>query len=62
MHKHNNYLRVLMPTKKSNNNEEAPKTEEAKAVVSQLGVNDPNPVSGNKGDVVTKNGNTLTFN
>ena len=51
-----------MPTKKSKNNEEAPKKEEAKAVVSKLGVNDPNPVSGNKGNVVTKNGNTLTFN
>ena len=51
-----------MPTKKSNNNEETPKKEETKAVVSKLGVNDPNPVSGNKGEVVTKNGNILTFN
>ena len=51
-----------MPTKKSNNNEEAPKKEETKAVVSRLGVNDPNPVSGKTGDVKTKNGNTLSFN
>ncbi len=63
MHRHNKYRRNLtMPTKKSNSNEETTKTEETKAVVSRLGVNDPNPVSGKTGDVKTKNGNTLTFN
>jgi len=51
-----------MPTKKSNSNEKTTKTEETKAVVSRLGVNDPNPVSGKTGDVKTKNGNTLSFN
>ena len=47
-----------MPTKKP----DQPKTDTAKAVVSRLGVNDPNPTSSKAGSVKTKNGNTITTN
>tara|TARA_Y100001951_G_C11246555_1_gene243720 strand:+ start:83 stop:226 length:144 start_codon:yes stop_codon:yes gene_type:complete len=47
-----------MPTKKP----QTEKTDTAKAVVSELGVNEENPVPEKKGDVKTKNGNTITYN
>ena len=49
-----------MPTKKPNPKTDTTDTE--KAVVSRLGVNDPNPTSSKAGSVKTKNGNTITTN
>ena len=46
-----------MPSKKP----DQPKTDEAKAVVSQLGVND-NPAPKKPRVVQTKNGRTITYN
>jgi len=51
-----------MPTKKPDPKTETPNTEPAKAVVSRLGVNDPNPTSDKACSVKTKNGNTITTN
>ena len=48
-----------MPSKKPN---PKPETDTAKAVVSRLGENDPNPTSNKVGSVKTKNGNTITNN
>jgi len=49
-----------MPTKKPEDNK-APETEVAKAVVSKLGVNDEPKKTGPK-VVETKNGRTMTYN
>ena len=49
-----------MTTKKPNTKTDT--TDTAKAVVSRLGVNDPNPTSSKAGSVKTKNGNTITTN
>ena len=49
-----------MPAK--NPNPKTDTTDTAKAVVSRLGVNDPNPTSSKAGSVKTKNGNTITTN
>jgi len=57
MHKHNNYRRKLMPTKKP----DQPKTDTAKAVVSKLGNNDEPKKTGPR-VVETKNGRTITYN
>ena len=62
MHRHNNYNNKeepLMPTEKSSS--KTTKSDTAKAVVSQLGVNDePTPTEPKV--VKTKNGRTITFN
>ncbi len=49
-----------MPTKKPDPKTDT--TDTANAVVSRLGVNDPNPTSSKAGSVKTKNGNTITTN
>ena len=49
-----------MPTKKPDPKTDT--TDTAKAVVSRLGVNDPNPTSDKACSVKTKNGNTITTN
>ena len=49
-----------MPTKK-NDETKTPETEVAKAVVSELGVND-NPEPNKPRVVETKNGRTMTYN
>ena len=49
-----------MPTKK-NDETKTPETEVAKAVVSELGVND-NPAPKKPRVVQTKNGRTMTYN
>ncbi len=64
MHRHNNYKwrNLQMPTKKpSRKRDEDGKCVSAKAIVSELGVNDtPEP---NEPKVVeTKNGRTMTYN
>jgi len=61
MHKHNNYRSNLMPTKKPDTTTETPDTDVAKAIVSELGVNDT-PAPSEPKVVKTKNGNTMTFN
>ena len=61
MHKHNNYRSNLMPTKKPNKTTETPDTDVAKAIVSELGVNDT-PAPYEPKVVKTKNGNTMIFN
>jgi len=58
MPKPNNYRSNLMPSKKPN---PSTQTDTAKAVVSELGVND-NPAPTEPRVVKTKNGNTLTYN
>ena len=50
-----------MPTKKSNKTKETPDTDVAKAIVSELGVNDT-PAPSEPKVVKTKNGNTIIFN
>ncbi len=53
-----------MPTKKqSEETTETPKEETvAKAVVSRIGEFEENPTPNKKGEVKTKNGNTITYN
>ena len=60
---HNNYQRrnLKMPTKKSRKRDEDGKFVSAKAVVSELGVNDPNPVPEKSGDVTTRHGSTIHY-
>tara|TARA_Y100001937_G_scaffold90205_1_gene122000 strand:+ start:2017 stop:2169 length:153 start_codon:yes stop_codon:yes gene_type:complete len=50
-----------MPTKKPDTTTETPDTNVAKAIVSELGVNDT-PAPSEPKVVKTKNGNTMTFN
>ena len=61
MHKHNNYRSNLKPTKKSSSKTAKPDTDVAKAIVSELGVNDT-PAPYEPKVVKTKNGNTIIFN
>ena len=64
MHRHNNYNNKednLMPTKKSRKRDEDGKFVSAKAVVSELGVNEENPVPKNTGDTTTRHGSTIHY-
>jgi len=60
---HNNYQRrnLKMPTKKSRKRDEDGKFVSEKAIVSELGVNDPNPVPEKSGDVITRHGSTIHY-
>ena len=60
---HNNYQRrnLKMPTKKSRKRDEDGKFVSAKAVVSELGVNEENPVPEKSGDVTTRHGSTIHY-
>ena len=53
-----------MPTKKQPETKvEAPKEQAvAKAVVSRIGEYEDNPIPKKKGEVKTRNGNTITYN
>ena len=58
---HNNQWRNPMPTKKSRKRDEDGKFVSAKAVVSELGVNEENPVPEKSGDVTTRHGSTIHY-
>ena len=60
---HNNYQRRnQMPSKKSSRKrDEDGKFVSEKAIVSELGVNDPNPVPEKSGDVTTRHGSTIHY-
>jgi len=60
---HNNYQRrnLKMPTKKSRKRDEDGKFVSAKAIVSELGVNEENPVPEKSGDVTTRHGSTIHY-
>ena len=63
MHRHNNYNKEepLMPTKKSRKRDEDGKFVSEKAIVSELGVNEENPVPEKSGDVTTRHGSTIHY-
>ena len=65
MHRHNNYNNKeepLMPTKKpSRKRDEDGKFVSEKAIVSELGVNEENPVPEKSGDVITRHGSTIHY-
>ena len=50
-----------MPTKKSRKRDEDGKFVSAKAVVSELGVSEENPVPEKSGDVTTRHGSTIHY-
>ena len=60
---HNNYQRrnLKMPTKKSRKRDEDGKFVSEKAIVSELGVNEENPVPEKTGDVTTRHGSTIHY-
>ena len=60
---HNNYQRRnQMPNKKSSRKrDDDEKFVSEKAIVSELGVNDPNPVPEKSGDVTTRHGSTIHY-
>ena len=58
---HNNQWRTPMPSKKSRKRDEDGKFVSAKAIVSQLGVNEENPVPEKSGDVTTRHGSTIHY-
>ena len=58
---HNNQWRNPMPTKKSRKRDEDGKFVSAKAIVSELGVNEENPVPEKSGDVTTRHGSTIHY-
>ena len=58
---HNNQWRTPMPTKKSRKRDEDGKFVSAKAIVSELGVNEENPVPEKSGDVTTRHGSTIHY-
>ena len=60
---HNNYQRRnQMPSKKSSRKrDDDGKFVSEKAIVSELGVNDPNPVPEKSGDVTTRHGSTIHY-
>jgi len=62
---HNNYQRRnhKMPNNKSRKRDEDGKfvSESEKAIVSELGVNEENPVPEKSGDYVTGHGNTIHY-
>ena len=57
----NNQWRNPMPTKKSRKRDEDGKFVSAKAIVSELGVNEENPVPEKSGDVTTRHGSTIHY-
>ena len=63
MQKHNNYNKEepLMPTKKSRKRDDDGKFVSEKAIVSELGVNEENPVPEKSGDVTTRHGSTIHY-
>ena len=63
MHRHNNYNKEepLMPTKKPRERDEDGKFVSEKAIVSELGVNEENPVPEKSGDVITRHGSTIHY-
>ena len=63
MHRHNNYKEDnLMPTKKpSRKRDDDGKFVSAKAIVSELGVNEENPVPEKSGDTTTRHGSTIHY-
>ena len=61
---HNNYQRrnLKMPNKKTTRKrDEDGKFVSAKAIVSELGVNEKNPVPEKSGDVTTRHGSTIHY-
>ena len=59
---HNNHWRTPMPNKKpSRKRDDDGKFVSAKAVVSELGVNEENPVPEKSGDVTTRHGSTIHY-
>ena len=59
---HNNQWRTPMPNKKpSRKRDDDGKFVSAKAVVSELGVNEENPVPEKSGDVTTRHGSTIHY-
>ena len=61
---HNNYQRrnLKMPNKKpSRKRDEDGKFVSAKAIVSELGVNEENPVPEKSGDTTTRHGSTIHY-
>ena len=58
---HNNQWRTPMPSKKSRKRDEDGKFVSAKAIVSELGVNEENPVPEKSGDVTTRHGSTIHY-
>ncbi len=60
---HNNYQRrnLKMPSKKSRKRDEDGKFVSEKAIVSELGVNEENPVPEKSGDVTTRHGSTIHY-
>ncbi len=60
---HNNYQRrnLKMPTKKSRKRDDDGKFVSEKAIVSELGVNEENPVPEKSGDVTTRHGSTIHY-
>ena len=58
---HNNQWRTPMPSKKSRERDEDGKFIAAKAIVSELGVNEKNPVPKKSGDVTTRHGSTIHY-
>ncbi len=62
MQQHNNQWRILMPNKKSSRKrDEDGKFVSEKAIVSELGVNEENPVPEKSGDVITRHGSTIHY-
>ena len=57
----NNQWRTPMPTKKSRKRDEDGKFVSAKAIVSELGVNEENPVPEKSGDTTTRHGSTIHY-
>jgi hypothetical protein len=57
----NNKWRILMPNNKPRKRNENGKFVSEKAIVSELGVNEKNPVPEKSGDVVTGHGNTIHY-
>ena len=60
---HNNYQRrnLKMPNNKSRKRDEDGKFVSEKAIVSELGVNEKNPVPEKSGDVTTRHGSTIHY-
>ena len=60
---HNNYQRrnLKIPSKKSRKRDEDGKFVSEKAIVSELGVNEENPVPEKSGDVTTRHGSTIHY-
>ena len=60
---HNNQWRTPMPSKKSRKRDEDGKfvSQSEKAIVSELGVNEENPVPEKSGDTTTRHGSTIHY-